>query len=45
VFIPGYLRHNEISTSDDLELLEVSMPAEMGTVPCDRPEGLPSPAS
>lgn len=45
VFIPGYLRHNEIRTSDDLELLEVSMPAEMGTVPCDRPEGLPSPAS
>jgi quercetin dioxygenase-like cupin family protein len=40
LFIPGGMRHNEISTSDDLEILEVSVPAEMGTVPCDRPEGL-----
>ena len=40
LFIPGGMRHNEISTSDDLEILEVSMPAEMGTVPCDRPDGL-----
>jgi quercetin dioxygenase-like cupin family protein len=42
LFIPGGMRHNEISTSDDLEILEVSVPAEMGTVPCDRPEGLSS---
>jgi quercetin dioxygenase-like cupin family protein len=42
LFIPGGMRHNEISTSDDLEILEVSVPAEMGTVPCDRPEGLPA---
>ena len=41
LFIPGGMRHNEISTSDDLEILEVCVPAEMGTVPCDRPEGLP----
>ena len=41
LFIPGGMRHNEISTSDDLEMLEVCVPAEMGTVPCDRPEGLP----
>jgi len=40
LFIPGGMRHNEISTSDDLEILEVSVPAAMGTVPCDRPEGL-----
>lgn len=40
LFIPGGMRHNEISTSDDLEILEVSMPADMGTVPCERPEGL-----
>ena len=40
LFIPGGMRHNEIHTSDDLEILEVSMPAEMGTVPCDRPAGL-----
>lgn len=37
LFIPGGMRHNEISTSDDLEILEVSVPAEMGTVPCDKP--------
>ncbi len=42
LFIPGGMRHNEISTSDDLEILEVSIPAAMGTVPCERPEGLPS---
>jgi quercetin dioxygenase-like cupin family protein len=42
LFIPGGMRHNEIRTSDDLEILEVSVPAQMGTVPCDRPEGLPS---
>ena len=42
LFIPGGMLHNEISTSDDLEILEVSMPAEMGTVACDRPAGLPS---
>ena len=39
LFIPGGMRHNEISTSDDLEILEVSVPAEMGTVPCDPPAG------
>lgn len=42
MFIPGGLRHNELRTSNDLEILEVSMPAEMGTVACDRPEGLPA---
>ncbi|ETX07917.1 MAG: hypothetical protein ETSY2_08430 [Candidatus Entotheonella gemina] len=40
LFIPGNMRHNETSTSDDLEVLEVSVPAEMGTVACDPPEGL-----
>ena len=39
VFIPGGLRHNEIATSDDLELLEVSTPAHMGTVACEAPGG------
>ena len=38
LFIPGGMRHNEISTSDDLEVLEVSVPADMGTVACDKPE-------
>src|SRR6266849_5951676 len=39
VFIPGGMRHNEIGTSDDLEILEVCLPANMGTVPVDPPAG------
>lgn len=39
LFIPGGMRHNETSTSDDLEVLEVCVPADMGTVACDPPEG------
>jgi quercetin dioxygenase-like cupin family protein len=39
VFIPGGLRHNETRTSDAFELLEVSVPADMGTQSCDPPEG------
>ena len=41
LYISGGLRHNEIATSDTLEILEVSVPADMGTVPCDPPEGRP----
>src|ERR1700746_1512133 len=41
-FIPGGMRHQEIRTSDDLEILEVSVPADMGTVPVDPPAGRPS---
>jgi len=37
VYIPGGLKHNELRTSDDLEILEVSTPGEIGTVPCDKP--------
>lgn len=37
IFIPGGLRHNELETSDDFQILEVSVPADMGTVPCDPP--------
>jgi uncharacterized protein YjlB len=37
LFIPGGLRHNELRTSDDFEILEVSVPGELGTVPCDPP--------
>jgi mannose-6-phosphate isomerase-like protein (cupin superfamily) len=36
-FIPGGLKHNEIRTSDDVEILEVCLPANMGTVPCEAP--------
>jgi quercetin dioxygenase-like cupin family protein len=38
LYIPGGMRHNEIRTSDALEILEISVPADMGTVPCDPPE-------
>jgi mannose-6-phosphate isomerase-like protein (cupin superfamily) len=37
IFIPGGLRHNETATSDDFQILEVSVPADMGTQPCDPP--------
>ena len=37
LFIPGGMKHNEIATSDDLEILEICVPGEMGTVPCDKP--------
>jgi mannose-6-phosphate isomerase-like protein (cupin superfamily) len=39
LFIPGYLRHNEIRTSETMEILEVSVPGQMGTTPCEAPEG------
>ena len=39
LFIPGYMRHNEIRTSATLEVLEVSSPGELGTKPCDPPAG------
>ena len=41
-FIPGGMRHNEIATSDDLEILEVCLPADMGTVPVDPPAARPN---
>jgi quercetin dioxygenase-like cupin family protein len=37
VFIPGGMKHNELRTSDDFEALELSVPGELGTVPCDKP--------
>ena len=40
LLIPGGLRHNETATSEEFEILEVSVPGEMGTVPCDRPSHL-----
>jgi mannose-6-phosphate isomerase-like protein (cupin superfamily) len=39
VFIPGGTPHNETGASENFELLEVSLPAEMGTRPCDPPPG------
>lgn len=37
VYIPGGLKHNELRTSDDFEIIEVSTPGEIGTVPCEKP--------
>lgn len=37
IYIPGGLPHNEIATSDDFEILEISVPADMGTQPCEPP--------
>jgi len=37
VLIPGGHVHNENCASDDFELIEVSIPAEMGTVACEAP--------
>ena len=39
LFIPGYMRHNEIRTSAEMEILEVSIPGVMGTTPCEPPAG------
>ena len=40
VYIPGGLRHNETATSDTFELIEVSVPADLRTEPCDPPGGM-----
>jgi quercetin dioxygenase-like cupin family protein len=39
IMIPGGTPHNETGTSDTFELLEVSVPADMGTEPCEAPAG------
>src|SRR3546814_5375925 len=36
-YIPGGVVHNEVATSDDLEAIEICIPAEMGTVAVDPP--------
>ena len=38
MYIPGDTPHNEIATSNTFELLEVSIPADMGTDVCDAPD-------
>ena len=43
LMIPGGMRHNETETADELELLEISMPAEMKTMPCDAPASVKQP--
>ena len=39
LYIPGGIPHNEIATSDTFDLIEISVPADMGTEPCDPPPG------
>jgi quercetin dioxygenase-like cupin family protein len=40
MMIPGGLVHQEIAASEVMELLEVSVPARLGTVNCDPPANL-----
>ena len=40
LYIPGGMPHNEIGTSEKFELIEVSVPADMGTESCAPPDGL-----
>lgn len=37
VFIPGGVRHIERAASPDIEVIEYTVPAEIGTVECDGP--------
>jgi quercetin dioxygenase-like cupin family protein len=45
LFIPGYLRHNEIRTADEMEILEVSVPASWAPRRARRPRGSKAEAS
>ena len=38
IFIQGDTPHNETATSNECQILEVSIPADMGTEPCDKPD-------
>jgi quercetin dioxygenase-like cupin family protein len=38
MYIPGGTPHNETATSDGFELIEISVPADMGTEPCEAPD-------
>ena len=37
LYLPGGMKHNETSTSDDVEILEVMMPKLTDTIACDAP--------
>lgn len=37
MYIPGNTKHNETRAADNLEILEISIPADMGTKACDAP--------
>lgn len=38
ILIPGGRKHSEIDISEDFDVLEISIPADMGTRACDVPE-------
>jgi quercetin dioxygenase-like cupin family protein len=40
MMIPGGTRHNETATSEEMDILEISVPAKMSTVVCEKPTGL-----
>ncbi len=37
-FIPGGFKHAETDISDDFNCLEISVPADLGTASCEKPE-------
>jgi quercetin dioxygenase-like cupin family protein len=37
LYLPGGFRHRETATSVELEILEVAVPADLGTVKCESP--------
>ena len=41
LYIPGNTKHNETRAADELEILEISIPADMGTKVCDKPANFP----
>ena len=41
-YLPGGVRHNEVYVSADKDSVEVSVPGTIGTVPVERPAGLPA---
>jgi uncharacterized RmlC-like cupin family protein len=38
IMIPGGLKHNETAISEDFEDIELTVPSDIGTIPCERPE-------
>ena len=40
ILIPGGMKHNETAAAEEIEILEFSVPGELGTVACDAPKGM-----
>jgi quercetin dioxygenase-like cupin family protein len=41
MFLPGGTIHNMAATSDEFESIEITIPAEIATIPVDKPAHLP----